>query len=119
MLFLDLDGFKPINDTYGHSKGDALLKAVAGRLVNAVAGYGQVGRIGGDEFAVVLPNIDGRKAMEILAQRIIDVVSETSLIDQSQLEVGCCIGGPMGTSAGRTDAERSQRSEFARYHAER
>src|SRR3546814_5147269 len=57
MLFLDLDGFKPINDTYGHSKGDALLKAVAGRLVNAVAGYGQVGRIGGDEFAVVLPNI--------------------------------------------------------------
>src|SRR3546814_17890871 len=69
MLFLDLDGFKPINDTYGHSKGDALLKAVAGRLVNAVAGYGQVGRIGGDEFAVVLPNIDGRKALEILAQR--------------------------------------------------
>src|SRR3546814_15861815 len=64
MLFLDLDGFKPINDTYGHSKGDALLKAVAGRLVNAVAGYGQVGRIGGGEFAVVLPNIDGRTARE-------------------------------------------------------
>src|SRR3546814_5526260 len=78
MLFLDLDGFKPINDTYGHSKGDALLKAVAGRLVNAVAGYGQVGRIGGDEFAVVLPNIDGRKAMEILAQRLIRSEEHTS-----------------------------------------
>src|SRR3546814_15721275 len=85
--------------------------------VNAVAGYGQVGRIGGDEFAVVLPNIDGRKAMEILAQRLIDVVSETYLIGQSQLEVGCSNGGAMGPSAGRKVEEMHKRSDTALYHS--
>jgi diguanylate cyclase (GGDEF)-like protein len=117
MLFLDLDGFKPVNDTYGHSKGDALLKAVAGRLTNAVAGYGQVGRIGGDEFAVVLPNIDGRKAMQVLAERLIAVVSETYLIDQSRLNIGCSIGGAMGPSDGRTVEELLKRSDLALYNA--
>src|SRR3546814_13652142 len=106
MLFLDLDGFKPINDTYGHSKGDALLKAVAGRLVNAVAGYGQVGRIGGDEFAVVLPNIDGRKAMESLAPRLIDVVSAAFLIDHSKLYVGLRIRCALGPNTCPTAAEQ-------------
>src|SRR3546814_13324682 len=98
MLFLDLDGFKPINDTYGHSKGDALLKAVAGRLVNAVAGYGQVGRIGGDAFAVVMPNTHVRKAMEILVLRLIDVVSEPYVPDQTPLADRCSPRGAMGPS---------------------
>jgi hypothetical protein len=54
IMFLDLDGFKPVNDTFGHPKGDAVLRAVAKRLVDEVATNGTVGRMGGDEFAIVV-----------------------------------------------------------------
>jgi diguanylate cyclase (GGDEF)-like protein len=60
-LFLDLDGFKPVNDTFGHPKGDAVLRAVAKRLVDEVGAGGHVGRMGGDEFAVVIPDAQSRK----------------------------------------------------------
>ncbi len=53
IMFLDLDGFKPVNDTFGHPKGDAVLRAVAKRLVDEVSSHGTVGRMGGDEFAIV------------------------------------------------------------------
>ena len=53
IMFLDLDGFKPVNDTFGHPKGDAVLRAVAKRLVDEVGAHGTVGRMGGDEFAIV------------------------------------------------------------------
>jgi diguanylate cyclase (GGDEF)-like protein len=58
IMFLDLDGFKPVNDTFGHPKGDAVLRAVAKRLVDQVGDEGYVGRMGGDEFAVILVQAD-------------------------------------------------------------
>ena len=60
-MFLDLDGFKPVNDTFGHPKGDAVLRAVAKRLVDEVAADGTVGRMGGDEFAIVVTDAQSRK----------------------------------------------------------
>ena len=61
IMFLDLDGFKPVNDTFGHPKGDAVLRAVAKRLVDEVGADGHVGRMGGDEFAIVVPDAQSRK----------------------------------------------------------
>src|SRR5207248_4110428 len=61
IMFLDLDGFKPVNDTFGHPKGDAVLRAVAKRLVDEVGLDGHVGRMGGDEFAIVLTDAQSRK----------------------------------------------------------
>ena len=71
IMFLDLDGFKPVNDTFGHPKGDAVLRAVAKRLVDEVGTEGEVGRMGGDEFAIVIPDAQGRKVVEEMADRII------------------------------------------------
>ena len=61
IMFLDLDGFKPVNDTFGHPKGDAVLRAVAKRLVDEVGADGHVGRMGGDEFAIVVTDAQSRK----------------------------------------------------------
>ena len=61
IMFLDLDGFKPVNDTFGHPKGDAVLRAVAKRLVDEVGADGTVGRMGGDEFAIVITDAQSRK----------------------------------------------------------
>jgi diguanylate cyclase (GGDEF)-like protein len=71
IMFLDLDGFKPVNDTFGHPKGDAVLRAVAKRLVDEVGPDGHVGRMGGDEFAIVVTDAQSRKKVEQLADRII------------------------------------------------
>jgi len=67
ILFLDLDGFKPVNDTFGHPKGDAVLRAVAKRLVDEVGADGHVGRMGGDEFAIVVTDGQSRKKVEQMA----------------------------------------------------
>ena len=61
IMFLDLDGFKPVNDTFGHPKGDAVLRAVAKRLVDEVGANGTVGRMGGDEFAIVVNDGQSRR----------------------------------------------------------
>ena len=73
IMFLDLDGFKPVNDTFGHPKGDAVLKSVAQRLVKEVGTLGEVGRMGGDEFAIVIKDAQSRKTVETLADRVIAV----------------------------------------------
>jgi diguanylate cyclase (GGDEF)-like protein len=64
LLFIDLNGFKPVNDQYGHESGDMVLKVVGQRLTGGVREADTVGRIGGDEFLVILPNITGREAAE-------------------------------------------------------
>ncbi|HET9354481.1 MAG TPA: diguanylate cyclase, partial [Sphingomicrobium sp.] len=76
IMFLDLDGFKPVNDTFGHPKGDAVLRAVAKRLVDQVGADGHVGRMGGDEFAIVIPDAQSRHKVEQLADGIIRSIKE-------------------------------------------
>ncbi|MBA3577600.1 MAG: EAL domain-containing protein [Sphingomonas sp.] len=117
ILFLDLDGFKPVNDTFGHPKGDAVLRAVAKRLVQEVGSGGSVGRMGGDEFAVVIPDAQSRTKVEQLAQRIIDSVKQHYDIDGTRIEIGVSIGCAFGPMDGATVDDLILKADLALYEA--
>ncbi|PSJ43080.1 EAL domain-containing protein [Allosphingosinicella deserti] len=92
LFMLDLDRFKAVNDTLGHQTGDALLKVVAQRLETCVADKGLVGRLGGDEFQVIVSNYGNRSDLEDLAQRIISSLSQPYFISGSNISIGCSVG---------------------------
>jgi len=91
LLFVDLDGFKTINDTLGHSVGDELLKEMARRLRRAVAPGDCVARLGGDEFGVIHAG-DGRDSATRLAQRILNEVAECRHIGEDEIFVTASVG---------------------------
>ena len=99
LLLIDLDGFKPINDTYGHPVGDALLKAVADRLVERMPQGSVVARLGGDEFAVILRGVE-RPHAAIIGALVCRLLATPFVL--SGLEVR--IGGSVGISYAPTDA---------------
>jgi diguanylate cyclase (GGDEF)-like protein/PAS domain S-box-containing protein len=117
IMFLDLDGFKPVNDTFGHPKGDAVLRAVAKRLVDEVGADGHVGRMGGDEFAIVVPDAQSRKLVEILAGRIINSIKEPYMIDQTEIRIGVSIGCAFGPIDGATVDDLILKADLALYQA--
>ena len=117
ILFLDLDGFKPVNDTFGHPKGDAVLRAVAKRLVDEVGHNGHVGRMGGDEFAIVVPDAQSRKKIEQVADRIIQAVKEPYVIDQTEIRIGVSIGCAFGPIDGATVDDLILKADLALYEA--
>ncbi len=92
LMMMDLDRFKQVNDTLGHQAGDALLKQVAARLGTVVAKRGTIGRLGGDEFLIMLPDMDDRGELGELAQRIIQMVSQPYSIDGARAIIGSSIG---------------------------
>ena len=92
VLCLDLDHFKPINDSLGHPAGDAVLRAVAERLQLCVREGDTVARLGGDEFAVLLHDLRGPEDVEAVAERIIKVLSEPFMIEGTSATIGSSIG---------------------------
>ena len=118
VLFLDLDGFKPINDTYGHEVGDAALKAVAEKLRLCVLGSDVIGRLGGDEFAVTLTNISTAENAVVVAERILaELATPCSIKDHSVR-----IGGSIGIAMSEPDLDLDEllhRADTAMYRAKR
>jgi diguanylate cyclase (GGDEF)-like protein/PAS domain S-box-containing protein len=104
LLFLDLDGFKHINDSLGHPIGDKLLQSVAKRLVDCVRGSDTVSRQGGDEFVVLVSEMEHPEDASITASRMIQAVAEPHNIDQHDLHVTTSIGVSVYPDDG-TDAE--------------
>jgi diguanylate cyclase (GGDEF)-like protein/PAS domain S-box-containing protein len=117
IMFLDLDGFKPVNDTFGHPKGDAVLKSVAQRLVKEVGDTGHVGRMGGDEFAIVIKDAQGRKIVENLANRLIESVARPYHIDKVEIRIGVSIGCAFGPIDGQSVDDLIQKADMALYQA--
>ena len=117
IMFLDLDGFKPVNDTFGHPKGDAVLRAVAKRLVDEVGADGHVGRMGGDEFAIVITDAQSRKMVEQLADRINRAIKEPYMIDQMEIRIGVSIGCAFGPIDGATVDDLILKADLALYQA--
>ena len=92
VLFLDLDGFKHINDSLGHAVGDKLLQSIARRLVECVRASDTVSRQGGDEFVVLLSEVDRPEDAAVTAKRMLDAVSETHTVGRHELHITTSIG---------------------------
>jgi diguanylate cyclase (GGDEF)-like protein len=118
VLFLDLDRFKLVNDSYGHAVGDELLSAVAGRIRASVRDRDTVARLGGDEFALVLADIGAPvDAMEV-AERLIGAIDEPFSLAGRELHIGASIGIALTESGSDDDPEELLRSaDTAMYRA--
>jgi len=92
VFFLDLDGFKIINDTLGHDVGDALLRETAKRIVACVRDSDTVARIGGDEFTVILPNVKTRNNINPVAERIVEAIATPFMLNGKNCHVTASIG---------------------------
>ncbi|QBM74608.1 EAL domain-containing protein [Sphingomonas sp. AAP5] len=117
LLLLDLDRFKAVNDTLGHHTGDALLKQVAQRLQRAIGGNGLVGRLGGDEFQVILPNETDRTRLGDLARRVIFDLSQPYTIEGSAISIGCSIGVAIAPEDGHDAETLVRNADLALYAA--
>jgi diguanylate cyclase (GGDEF)-like protein len=113
LLYIDLDRFKPVNDSYGHNAGDEVLLTVAHRLSTQVRPQDTVGRLGGDEFAVCAPRIDAA-ALSALASRIDRALAESHRVHGHNIVVKGSIGVYLG-AAGDAAAEALESADRAMY----
>jgi diguanylate cyclase (GGDEF)-like protein/PAS domain S-box-containing protein len=116
VLLLDLDGFKEINDTLGHSAGDAILRDVAGRLKDAAEGAIMVARLGGDEFVVLLDGDDERGAT-VMAARLKATISEPYEFAGHRCDVGVSIGVALAPRHSSNPEELLSAADLALYRA--
>ena len=119
MLFLDLDGFKQVNDTYGHDVGDRLLAVIADVVRHTVRDTDTVGRLGGDEFGVVLTRVGGADEAMAVAQRIIEGIEQNRSVAGLQLDIGCSIGVALAFPGGSDAKTLLQHADAAMYRSKR
>jgi diguanylate cyclase (GGDEF)-like protein len=117
VFLLDLDRFKAVNDTLGHPAGDTLLRLVALRLTDEVGDRGQVGRLGGDEFQVVVPSMSSEADLSKLAQGIIDSLSRPYTISGTAVSIGASIGIVTSDYDDRTADDLMRDADLALYAA--
>lgn len=116
LMFIDLDRFKDINDTMGHSIGDAFLVEIARRIQQALREEDTAARLGGDEFILMLPNSDAKGAAQV-AQKILDIISVPCHIDQYDLTTTASIGIAMYPDDGLDLESLSKNADTAMYRA--
>jgi diguanylate cyclase (GGDEF)-like protein len=116
LLLVDLDGFKPINDTYGHAAGDEVLVTIARRLQASLRDTEFVARLGGDEFAVLVPDMS-HEQLSILAKRLVNTLSEPCRIEEAQIVVGASIGIALASSAIGSSKDLQRCADLALYRA--
>ncbi|MDW5416024.1 diguanylate cyclase [Iodobacter sp. CM08] len=92
LMFIDLDKFKPINDKYGHAVGDVILQEVAARMLACLRDSDSVGRVGGDEFIVLLPKINNHNDAYSVAEKIRIAINKPFIAGNNQLDISSCIG---------------------------
>jgi diguanylate cyclase (GGDEF)-like protein/PAS domain S-box-containing protein len=106
VLFIDLDGFKPVNDSFGHAAGDAVLVAVGTRLKDSTRGTDFIGRLGGDEFAVLL-EVRETEEVTVVAGRILRALRQPLMFDGAALLVGASVGIAISQRDGRESAGKN------------
>jgi len=117
LFYLDLDDFKRINDTLGHQVGDDLLKSVAQRLNLCVRKSDTVARIGGDEFAMILEGVDDVDSATFTAEKIIESMNNSILLDQHEVYVTCSMGVVLFPTDTKNADEMLKDADAAMYQA--
>lgn len=119
LMFIDLDKFKPVNDSFGHSVGDGLLKAVAGRLTKCLRKGDTVARVGGDEFVVVLSEIKQAQDAAVVGSKILRELSKPFSIAQHELDISCSIGISVYPNDGNDVMTLKANADLAMYHVKK
>ena len=119
LLFIDLDGFKPVNDEHGHGVGDEVLKLVGQRLNMVIRGMDTAARLGGDEFVVILTDIHNRENTERVAEKIIGELSEPYQVAGKTLSISASIGASLYPSDQKVAMDLLRTADEAMYQAKR
>ena len=117
VMMLDLDRFKHVNDTLGHAAGDELLKQVAARLTRAIDRECEIGRLGGDEFQVMIPDIDDRGVLGDMAAKIIAMLRQPYSLEEGRCVIGASVGIAIAPHDGVTRDEIVRAADLALYAA--
>ncbi len=119
VVYLDLDGFKHVNDTSGHRTGDAVLKTVAQRLKSVVREEDTVARIGGDEFMIALWHVANASDVETVSAKLIEIVSQPYLIDDRSFTITASAGVSVYPAGGEDPDSLMRSADSALYEAKR
>ncbi|XZG69486.1 diguanylate cyclase domain-containing protein [Chitinibacteraceae bacterium HSL-7] len=119
VLYLDLDDFKPINDTAGHAVGDEVLRVVAKRLTDATRSTDICARLGGDEFVVICTQLEHAEQAKDVAQKLIDTLSQAVVVGDKAHVLGASVGVSLYPSHGQSLSTLLERADEAMYHAKR
>ncbi len=117
IMMMDLDKFKIVNDTLGHAAGDELLKQVAERLGRAIERDCEIGRLGGDEFQVMIPDVDDRGELGEIAMKIITMLKQPYSLEEGRSVIGCSVGIAIAPHDGVTTEEIVRSADLALYAA--
>jgi diguanylate cyclase (GGDEF)-like protein len=117
ILFIDLDGFKKVNDTEGHKAGDRLLELIGERLRETLREVDSIARLGGDEFGIIVPGCDNEKSVAHLCERIITAVAKPMVVDRMEHAVGASIGVALFPHDGQSVEELVMKADSAMYRA--
>lgn len=117
VLWLDLDNFKEVNDTYGHSTGDILLQEIAQRLTHVLRKSDTVARMGGDEFIILLPEMEEIGAAQVTADRVLDVMNKPFMCDTHAISISFSIGISIFPDHGRDIDTLTKSADRAMYQA--
>lgn len=119
LMFIDLDKFKPVNDTYGHGVGDLLLKEVALRIQKCLRESDTAARIGGDEFVVLLPAIETQMDASRVGEKMLIALNQPFVLAEHMLEISGSIGIAIYPEHGKTENLLVKSADIAMYHAKK
>lgn len=117
LMFIDLNGFKQVNDNFGHDAGDEIIKVCGQRLNNCLRRSDSVARMGGDEFTLLLQNTENNRDVALIAEKVIQAISQPTIIKGYEVVVGCSIGIAIYPQAGRDAESLLKHADMAMYKA--
>jgi len=115
LLYLDLNEFKEVNDTFGHEAGDQLLREIARRLTGCIRASDTAGRMGGDEFTVLMPNVSGQDCVPVVVEKIRDLLAQPFDLDGHTVAVSASIGSALYPVHGENRDQLFRHADAAMY----